>query len=217
MKAYPAIVIADDHPIFREGLCKVIERDHGGRVVAEAGDGQAALRLIRERKPDIAVLDVVMPELNGLNVARQVQRERLAVAVVFLTMFKEEDMFNEAMDAGAKGYVLKENAVSDIIACLRSVVSGQYFISPAISDLLVRRTERVRGLAGQTPGLSTLTPSERRILNYIGRGKTSKEIAVELFISPKTVENHRVNIAAKLGIHGNNALLKFALENKDKL
>jgi DNA-binding NarL/FixJ family response regulator len=217
MKAYPAIVIADDHPIFREGLCKVIERDHGGRVVAEAGDGQAALRLIRERKPDIAVLDVVMPELNGLNVARQVQRERLAVAVVFLTMFKEEDMFNEAMDAGAKGYVLKENAVSDIIACLRSVVSGQYFISPAISDLLVRRTERVRGLAGQTPGLSSLTPSERRILNHIGRGKTSKEIAVELFISPKTVENHRVNIAAKLGIHGNNALLKFALENKDKL
>jgi len=217
MKAYPAIVIADDHPIFREGLCKVIERDHGGRVVAEAGDGRAALRLIRERKPDIAVLDVVMPELNGLNVARQVQRERLAVAVVFLTMFKEEDMFNEAMDAGAKGYVLKENAVSDIIACLRSVVSGQYFISPAISDLLVRRTERVRGLAGQTPGLSSLTPSERRILNHIGRGKTSKEIAVELFISPKTVENHRVNIAAKLGIHGNNALLKFALENKDKL
>ena len=217
MKAYPAIVIADDHPIFREGLCKVIERDHGGRVVAEAGDGQAALRLIRERKPDIAVLDVVMPKLNGLNVARQVQRERLAVAVVFLTMFKEEDMFNEAMDAGAKGYVLKENAVSDIIACLHSVVSGQYFISPAISDLLVRRTERVRGLAGQTPGLSSLTPSERRILNHIGRGKTSKEIAVELFISPKTVENHRVNIAAKLGIHGNNALLKFALENKDKL
>src|SRR5437773_4041797 len=171
MKANPSIVIADDHPIFREGLRKVIEHDHGGRVIAEAGDGETALRLIRERKPDIAVLDVVMPGLNGLKVARQVQREHLPVAVVFLTMFKEEDMFNEAMDAAAKGYVLKENAVSDIIGCLRSVASGQYFISPAISHLLVRRTERARGLASQTSGLSSLTPSERRILNLIARGK----------------------------------------------
>jgi DNA-binding NarL/FixJ family response regulator len=113
--------------------------------------------------------------------------------------------------------VLKENAVSDIIGCLRSVASGQYFISPAISHLLVRRTERSRGLASQTSGLSSLTPSERRILNLIARGKTSKEIAAELFISPKTVENHRQNIAGKLEIHGNNALLKFALENKDNL
>jgi len=217
MKANPSIVIADDHPIFREGLRKVIEHDHGGRVIAEAGDGETALRLIRERKPDIAVLDVVMPGLNGLKVARQIQREHLTVAVVFLTMFKEEDMFNEAMDAAAKGYVLKENAVSDIIGCLRSVASGQYFISPAISHLLVRRTERSRGLAAQTSGLSSLTPSERRILNLIARGKTSKEIATELFISPKTVENHRQNIAGKLEIHGNNALLKFALENKDNL
>ena len=217
MKANPSIVIADDHPIFREGLRKVIEHDHGGRVIAEAGDGETALRLIRERKPDIAVLDVVMPGLNGLKVARQIQREHLPVAVVFLTMFKEEDMFNEAMDAAAKGYVLKENAVSDIIGCLRSVASGQYFISPAISHLLVRRTERARGLAAQTSGLSSLTPSERRILNLIARGQTSKEIATELFISPKTVENHRLNIAGKLEIHGNNALLKFALENKDKL
>jgi len=217
MKANPSIVIADDHPIFREGLRKVIEHDHGGRVIAEAGDGETALRLIRERKPDIAVLDVVMPGLNGLKVARQIRREHLPVAVVFLTMFKEEDMFNEAMDAAAKGYVLKENAVSDIIGCLRSVASGQYFISPAISHLLVRRTERARGLAWQTSGLSSLTPSERRILNLIARGKTTKEIATELFISPKTVENHRLNIAAKLEIHGNNALLKFALENKDKL
>jgi len=217
MKANPSIVIADDHPIFREGLRKVIEHDRGGRVIAEAGDGETALRLIRERKPDIAVLDVVMPGLNGLKVARQIQREHLTVAVVFLTMFKEEDMFNEAMDAAAKGYVLKENAVSDIIGCLRSVASGQYFISPAISHLLVRRTERSRGLAAQTSGLSSLTPSERRILNLIARGKTSKEIATELFISPKTVENHRQNIAGKLEIHGNNALLKFALENKDNL
>ncbi|MFO1499266.1 MAG: response regulator transcription factor [Verrucomicrobiota bacterium] len=213
----PTILIADDHPIFREGLRKVIETERGGRIVAEAADGNTAVQLIRQHKPDIAVLDIVIPQLNGLGVARAVQRQGLPVSIVILTMFKEEDLFNEAMDLGAKGYVLKENTVSDIIACLQSVAAGQYFISPAISHLLLRRTDRARGFASQTPGLGQLTPSERRILGLIARGKTSKEIATELFISPKTVENHRLNIAEKLSVHGNNALLKFALEHRDKL
>ena len=217
MKAEPRILIADDHPIFREGLRKVIERERGGQIIAEAGDGEAALKLIRELKPDIAVLDVVMPQLNGLGVAREARRQKLKAALVFLTMFKEEDMFNEAMDLGAHGYVLKENAVSDIIHCLRAVAAGEYFISPAISHLLLRRTERARGLANTTPGLTNLTPSERRILQMIAAGRTTKEIAGELFLSPKTIENHRFNIAEKLQIHGNNAVLRFALENKDKL
>jgi DNA-binding NarL/FixJ family response regulator len=121
------------------------------------------------------------------------------------------------MDLGTRGYVLKENAVGDIIDCLRSVAAGRPFISPAISHLLLRRTARARGLAVQTPGLHRLTASERRILNAIARGKTTKEIATELGISPKTVENHRVNIAGKLGVHGNNALLKYALENRDSI
>lgn len=213
----PTILIADDHPIFREGLRKVIETKRGGRIVGEAADGTTAIQLIQQHKPDIAVLDIVIPQPNGLGVLRTIQRQRLPVAVVILTMFKEEDLFNEAMDLGAKGYVLKENTVSDIIACLQSVAAGQYFISPAISHLLLRRTERMRGFASQTPGLAQLTPSERRILGLVSRGKTSKEIAADLFISPKTVENHRLNIAEKLGVHGNNALLKFALENRDKL
>lgn len=210
-------LIADDHPIFREGLRKIIEREPGFKVVAEADTGSRALELISQQSPRIAVLDVVMPELNGLGVAREVQRRRLPTAVVFLTMFKEEDMFNEAMDLGAYGYVLKENAVSDLLNCLRAVARGEYFISPAISHLLLRRAERARGLAERSPGLADLTPSERRILGFVSQGKTSKEIAAALFISPKTVENHRVNITAKLGLHGNNALLKFALENKPRL
>lgn len=214
MKDEPTIVVADDHPVFREGLRRVIERENAGRIIGEASDGATALRLVREHKPSIALLDIAMPEQNGLAVAREIRRLRLKVAVVFLTMYKEEDMFDEAMDLGAKGYVLKENAVSDIISCLRAVAQDQYFISPAISHLLIRRAQRAQGLAQQKSGLESLTPSERRILHLISRGMTSKAIAVELFISPKTVENHRLNITAKLDLHGNNALLKFALENR---
>jgi DNA-binding NarL/FixJ family response regulator len=217
MKIKPCIVMADDHPIFREGLRRVIERENAGCIVGEASNGTEAEQMLLAHKPDIAVLDIAMPGSNGLSVARAVRRHRLQVAVVFLTMFNEEDMFDEAMDLGAKGYVLKENAVTDIIGCLRAVAKDQYFISPAISHLLVRRTERALGLAQQKAGLGSLTPSERRILHLIARSMTSKEIAAELFISPKTVENHRLNMAAKLDLHGNNALLMFALENRDKL
>ena len=199
---------------FRTGLVMSLL---GSGVLAYADTGPRALALIAEHLPAIAVLDVVMPEMNGLGVARELQRRRLPTAVVFLTMFKEEDIFNEAMDVGALGYVLKENAVGDLLNCLRSVAKKEYFISPAISNLLLRRSERARGLAERTPGLTDLTPSERRILGMVSLGKTSKEIAAALYISPKTVENHRLNVAAKLGLHGNNALLKFALENRARL
>jgi DNA-binding NarL/FixJ family response regulator len=217
MSPRPTIVIADDHPVLREGLRRIIEREDAGEILAEASDGAGALRLVREHQPRIALLDVVMPGNNGLAVAREIQRLRLPIAVVFLTMFKEEDMFNEAMDLGAKGYVLKENAVNDIVECLRAVAEERYFISPAISHLLVERTKRAHALVQQNTGLGALTPSERRILHLIARGMTSKEIAGQLFISPKTVENHRLNIAAKLELHGNNALLRFALENRANL
>jgi DNA-binding NarL/FixJ family response regulator len=217
MNNKPTIVIADDHPVFREGLRRVIERENAGCIVGEASDGGAAVRLVSQHKPDIALLDIAMPGDNGLVTARAIRRLRLDVALVFLTMFKEEDMFDEAMDLGAKGYVLKENAVNDLIGCLRAVAQGQYFISPAISHLLIRRTQRALGLGQQKAGLESLTPSERRILHLIARSMTSKEIATELFISPKTVENHRLNIMSKLDLHGNNALLRFALENRDKL
>lgn len=211
------LVIADDHPIFREGLRRVIEQHPEWHLIGEAADGPAALELIRKHQPSIAVLDIVMPKLNGLSVAREIQCSRLPTAVVFLTMFKEEDMFNEAMDAGAMGYVLKENAVDDILDCLQSVSQGQPFISPAISHLLLRRAERARGLADRRPGIHDLTPSERRILQMIALGKTTKDIASELYISPKTVENHRLNMAEKLDVHGNNALLRFALQHRAQL
>jgi DNA-binding NarL/FixJ family response regulator len=211
------ILVADDHPIVRRGLVQVIEAESRLQVVAEAGDGDEALRLIRELKPDVAVLDIDMPAMGGFEVARQLQRERLSVAVIFLTIHSEEDMFNEALDLGALGYVLKESAVSDIVATIRAVARGQHYITPSISGYLVNRGRRAADLEKKTPALSDLTPAERRILKLIAEDKSSKEIGELLFISHRTVENHRTNICQKLGLSGSHSLLRFALKHKSEL
>jgi DNA-binding NarL/FixJ family response regulator len=208
------ILIADDHPIFRQGLLKVIEEAEDIEVVAETGDGDTALHLIRKQQPDIAVLDISMPGKSGLDIAKEIQNENMPTAVIILTMFKEEEYFNEALDLGVKGYVLKDNAASDILECLKTVAQGKYYVSPLISDYLIHRTQRQRDLYSATPALQTLTTMERRVLKLIAENKTSKEIAGELFISYRTVQNHRNNITSKLDLKGHHKLLLFALENK---
>jgi DNA-binding NarL/FixJ family response regulator len=211
------ILIADDHPVFRKGLRQIIETDMALQVIAEAEDGEAALALIQQLRPVVALLDIDMPKMDGLDVARAIGEKRLAVEVVFLTMHKDEDIFNEAMDAGARGYVLKDSAVTDIIQSVRAVAEGRHYISPQLSSLLVNRSMRVASLVTQKPGLDSLTATERRILKLIAENKTSKEIGGELFVSVRTVENHRANICAKLDLRGAHALLKFALENRSAL
>ncbi len=212
-----AIVIADDHPIFRRGLRDVVKEDAAVQLLGEAGDGAGAVRLIEELQPQVAVLDHDMPNLNGLQVAQAVRRQKFPVALVMLTMFKEERLFNEAMNAGFLGYVLKENAASDLIACIHAVAAGNAFISPVLSSYLLQRGARVQALASENPGLDKLTPSERRILKLIAADFTSKEIAGQLAVSFHTVENHRSNISAKLGLSGSHSLLKFAFDHKSSL
>jgi DNA-binding NarL/FixJ family response regulator len=129
-------------------------------------------------------------------------------------MYKDEDMFNEAMDLGVKGYVLKENAVQDIIECLKTVSSGGYYISPFLSSYIINRNDRTKSFENRYPSFVALTAMERKVLKLIADNKTSKEIADKLFISYKTVENHRTNIANKLDLHGSHQLLKFAIENR---
>ena len=216
-RAEMSIVIADDHPIFRQGLRQVIEAERDLRVVAEAGDGEAALARLGELRPDMAVLDIDMPKLDGFAVARAIRREGLPVEVVFLTMHKDEDMFNEALDLGVRGYVVKDSAVTDIVGSIRAVAAGRHFISPSISTYLVERRRRADALAASKPGIRDLTPTERRVLTLIAENKTSREIAEELFVSPRTVENHRANICQKLDLRGAHALLKFALEHRSQL
>lgn len=217
MSAEIRILIADDHPVFRKGLRQIVEEDSALRVLAEAEDGEAALALIQQLVPDVALLDVDMPKLDGIEVARALSQKHQAVEIVFLTMHKDEDLFNEAMDAGAKGYVLKDSVVTDIIQSIRAAHEGRHFISPQLSSYLLNRNARAASLIKQKPGLNNLTPTERRILKLIAGNKTSREIASELFISIRTVENHRANICAKLELHGAHALLKFALEHKSAL
>lgn len=214
MQGRVKVLIVDDHPLFRQGLRQVVQADPRFELCGETGDGATALQLIQEKKPDIAVLDVNLPRLSGLDVARQLKELRLPTQIVILTMYKEEETFNRALDLGVKGFVLKENAVEDILNSLVTVASGEHYLSPSISGYLVNRRVRAESLAAKKPGLDDLTKAELRILKLIAAKKTSREIAAELFISPRTVEAHRANICTKLELHGSHSLLQFALENR---
>jgi len=217
MKNNVTVLIADDHPIFRRGLREVIQEDASVKLLGEAHDGQRALQFIQDWKPQVAILDHDMPQLNGLQVARAVRQRKLGTSLVMLTMFKEERLFNEAIDAGFLGYVLKDNASRDLLECIHSVAEGKPFITPSLSSFLLQRGTRARALAHEKPGLEKLTPAELRILKLVAEDFTSKEIGDQLGISFHTVENHRANICAKLLLSGSHSLLKFAFENKSRL
>ena len=210
------IVIADDHPVFRHGLRQVIDAEQDLTVLGEAGDGETALKMIQSLHPKIAILDIAMPGLDGLALARRIQSDNTAVKIILVTMYREERLFREAVIAGIKGYVLKDSAATDIISCIKAVAEGQNYTSPEFTTYLVSRMRQAEASSVPT-GLEDLTVTERRVLSLIAEYKTSKEIAQELFISPRTVETHRNNICQKLGVHGSHALMKFALGQKDQL
>ena len=217
MSAQLKILIADDHPIFRRGLCDVIATDAGLQLAGQAANGEEALKLVDELQPDVAILDVHMPKLTGLQVARRLIAGESPVKIVLLTMHEDEDMLNEALNVGIHAYVLKENAVEDLIRAIRTVADGKAFISASLACLLVRRRARSEVLRLEKPGLNALTPTERRILKLIADDKTSKEIAEVLSCAVRTVETHRQNMSQKLGLSGTHSLLKFAYDNKSSL
>jgi DNA-binding NarL/FixJ family response regulator len=211
------VLIADDHPIFRKGLREILEAEPSLRLVGEAEDGARALSMLRALRPQVAVLDVDMPELDGIGVARAVRQENLPTAIVLLTMHRHEDYFNAALDLGVSGYVLKDSASSDVVAAIRAVSTGQRFVTPLLTDLLLKHYQAAQAAAKPQTGLPSLTEAERRILKLIAQYKSSQEIADELFISVRTVDAHRANIAGKLDLKGVRALLRFALEHQAQL
>jgi DNA-binding NarL/FixJ family response regulator len=217
MQTLPRILIADDHALIRKGLRQVIEADSHFSVVGEAANGREALALVAEQQPQIAILDVNMPEMTGFDVAQEIRKRKLDVAVIFLTMHKDKTFFNKAMDIGARGYVLKDGALDEIVNAVNTVVRGQPYISPPLANYLLQRMDRIGLLAKQTPGLNDLTATERRVLKLIAEYKTSKEIADLLHIHYRTVDNHRTNICNKLGLQGSHSLLKFAVEHQTEL
>lgn len=209
------VVVADDHPLFRRGLADVLESDPSFRIVGEAGDGEAAVALVRRHRPRIAVLDINMPGLSGLDAAGIVMGDQPDTGVVLLTMHRDPGIFRRAMDMGVTGYVLKDSAAIEIVACLHTVATGRAYISPALSTELLERRADLTSPA--FAAMDTLTPAERPVLRLIAAGLTTAEIAAELGNSEKTIENHRSHICRKLGLHGPQSLLRFALEHKAKL
>lgn len=204
------LIIADDHHIFRKGILSIVSENDGIEITGEAANGDDALKLIEERKPEIAILDIDMPGLSGLDVARKVKSEKLPVKIVILTIHKDKEYFDEALELDIKAYVLKESIANDLIDCIKRVAAGEYYISSAISGYLV---EKNKTNSNQSE-LDKLTNAEKEILKLIAQNKTSAQIADELFRSVRTIENHRNNICSKLGLKGPHALLLYAIQHK---
>ena len=212
------IVIADDHPIVRKGLREVLEEEDGFAVVGECGDGEAALALVEAERPDVVILDVDMPKKDGFDVVRALKQAGPGPEVVMMTMHGREEFLRTAFDLGVRAYVVKEGAMLDVVDAIRAVLDGRPFISSTLSEnLLLKRTGSEAPEAPAPDWRSRLTRAERRVLVLIAQFKTSKEIAQELGIHYRTVENHRTSIAGKLGLSGSHALTKFAVENRDRL
>jgi DNA-binding NarL/FixJ family response regulator len=211
------IIVADDHPIFRQGLIKSIREAGGFEVVGEAPDGRQALDLLDRLRPEIAVVDIAMPVMDGLALVRTAHARSLECRFVMLTMYREVEYFKEALELGVMGYLLKESTSDDLIQCLRFVARGKRFVSPALSDFLVSASILLPNRSEGHNLFQNLTPSERRILRLIAQNKTSKEIADSLNISFRTVQAHRTHICKKLQLGGHNRLLQFAMEHKTLL
>lgn len=208
------IVLADDHPLIRNGLYLGLREDPVMDVVAQAEDGLTALAAVNEYEPDIVILDIDMPNLSGMNVAEELQRKKLNTKVIFLTLHADQDMLKSALSLGAKGYVLKESAVQEIMAAVYAVFNGTTFISSSLTSRLLEEGGQNKETSVAS-ALRDLTQTELKILRLVSDGLTSKEIAEKLSIHYRTVENHRTNMCRKLGIDGASALLRFALNNRE--
>lgn len=212
------IIIADDHPLMRKGLKDLFEEySVDWQVIGEASDGEEAIALIEKLPGSVLIIDIDMPKLNGLEVAKLIQSNNIPASIIILTMYDKENIFNRAMDLGVMGYIIKDSAVNEIIDAVKNVSLGKFYISPSISSFLIKRGQFYSSGTGDAAGISALTGTERKILKMISVNMTTKEIASDLFISIRTVETHRSNICRKLDIHGTNALLRFALDHKDVL
>jgi two-component system, NarL family, response regulator NreC len=206
-----SIMLADDHPIVRQGLKALLESEQNFQLVGEAGDGLEAVRLAIRLKPDVLVTDVMMPGLNGLEVTRQVTKSLPQTRVIILSMYTDDSYVLEALKNGATGYVLKDSQATDLVEAIREVAAGNRYLSPPLSEreleLYAQRIELV-----PADPYELLTTREREVLHLVAEGRTSAEIAQQLFISPRTAEGHRANLMRKLGIQNNAELVRYALK-----
>jgi DNA-binding NarL/FixJ family response regulator len=204
------IVLADDHRIVRQGLRALLASEADLEVIGEADDGREALELVRRLSPDVLVLDLMMPGLNGLEVARQLPRQSPGVRVVVLSMYDDEGFVLEALANGVSGYVLKDSNSSDLIHAVREVAAGRRYLSPPLSDRAIEAYQQ-RAKVGTMDKHETLTTREREVLQLSAEGHTNSEIAARLGISTRTAETHRSRVMHKLGLHTQSDLIRYAI------
>lgn len=208
------ILIVDDHPVVQEGLQGIIQQDPLFEVVGLCDKGKEVLPKIRDTLADIVILDISLPDISGLEVLRMAQLAKLPVFFVVLTMYKEDEFISAATRLNARGFLFKDNTPAELLKCLHAVSKGENYYSADVSAQLVTHIQQVEYLHRQHPGLNTLTSAQQRILKLISENKTSREIADELFLSVRTVQNQRNKICQKLGLNGYHKLLQFAFEHK---
>lgn len=202
------VVLADDHVLVRQSLKALLDRE-GFKVVAEASDGQEAVRQVESMQPDIAILDISMPTLNGIDAAREIGRIAPKVKTILLTQHDEDEYISEALDAGMRGYVLKSQVASDLLEAIRQVSRGQVYLSPGVSNALVQAF-RSKATKSKDP----LTARERQVLQLIAEGKSTRDVASLLGISVKTAESHRTRLMSKLDIHETASLVRYAVKHR---
>ncbi len=211
-------LVADDHPIFRRGLCDILAGRYAHAEFIECETGQEALHILRKEKPEIAVLDIDMPLLNGLEVCQTAYRENLPSKIIILTMHKDAEMFNKAFLSGALGYVVKDNSVRNLLDCVAQVLLNKKYIDPVLQDFAAQYTETDKRKAELRALLQSLTQSELKTLRLVASNHSCREIAELLFVSVKTAENYRSRVCKKLQLDPrNNSLLHWVMEHRDLL
>lgn len=205
------VLIVDDHGIVRTGLKLLLDRFEDMEVVGEASDGREAVELAKQLEPNVVLMDVAMPMLNGLDATAQIVKDNDKTAVIILSMYADESYVVRALDAGAKGFLLKDHADEDIERAIRSVATGRPFFSPSIAQALLEDYVRLMRDRSVSDSYDLLTEREREVLQLLAEGKSNKEAAAVLKLSPYTVETHRTNLMQKLGLHNTAEIVLYAV------
>jgi DNA-binding NarL/FixJ family response regulator len=212
MATKKTFIIVDDHSLFREGLKAILERNPRYEVIAEAGSGREALRLVRQHKPDLALVDMSLPDQNGIEVTREILQISAATRIMIVSMHHKIDYIVRAFQAGATGYVVKESASAKLLQGVEAVLKGDYFMDASVSQQVVKKLAGLQKKDMQVSDevYNALTPREQEVMLLIAEGLSTKAISERLFISPKTVDNHRSNIMNKLDLHSSIELARYA-------
>lgn len=208
------ILLADDHPMLRMGVRQLLTHDPSFKVIAETGNGNDTMDQVYLLRPDILILDIIMPGLDGLTIAKRIDDSDLSTKVVILTIRDDSESLNAALDANVAGYVLKDSGTSNMLQCLRNVREGKLYFTSVMSTHLVEKRDHRLKFMEEYPGLNDVTKAEYRVLKLIADSKTTIEIAELLDLAESTIENHRGSIAKKLGLNGSYRLMKWAIENR---